>query len=113
VNNIRNHTQLIGYLGKDAEIKQLPNGSSLANVSLATNEVYRNKNGDRIQNTHWHRLVGWGKMAELMEQFFKKGREIAITGKLTYNTYEDKKGQTRTFSQVVVSQFSLMGKSGK
>ena len=113
MNNIRNHTQLIGYIGKDAEIRQLPNGSFLANVSLATNESYRNRNGDKIQNTQWHRLVGWGKMAELMEQFFKKGREIAINGKLTYNSYEDKQGQTRHYSQVVINQFTLLGKPNK
>ena len=113
MNNIRNHTQLIGYIGKDAEVRQLANGSFLANVSLATNESYRNRNGDKIKNTQWHRLVGWGKMAELMEQFFKKGREIAISGKLTYNSYEDKQGQTRHYSQVVISQFTLLGKPNK
>lgn len=113
MNTIRNHAQLIGYIGKDAEIRQLPNGRMLANVSLATNETYKNKDGSKVQNTHWHKLVGWGKMAELMEQFFKKGKEIAVTGRITHYSYEDKKGQTRYVSQIVINQFTMLGKMGK
>ncbi|MEM8908114.1 MAG: single-stranded DNA-binding protein [Bacteroidota bacterium] len=110
---MKNHTQLIGFIGKDAELRRFTNGKVLANVSMATNESYRNKNGEKVQNTQWHRLVGWGKMAELMEQFFKKGKEIAITGQLNYQSYEDKQGQTRYVSQIVINQFTLLSRANK
>ena len=109
MNNLRNSVRLIGYLGKDPETKQLEDGKSLSRVSLATKEVYKTKSGEKVENTYWHNLIGWGKTAELMNTLLKKGKQIAIDGKLVYRTFEDKSGVKRTTTQIVVSEFVLMG----
>ena len=74
-------------------------------MSLATNDYYRNKEGEKVEETQWHNLVAWGKKAEVMARILKKGNEVAIQGKLTHRTYEDKDGKTRYFSEVVVHDF--------
>jgi len=109
MNNLRNSVRLIGYLGKDPEAKQIEGGKSLARVSLATKEVYKNKSGEKIENTQWHNLIGWGKTAELMNTLLKKGKQIAIDGKIIYKTFEDRNGVKRTMTEIVVSEFVLMG----
>ena len=108
MNNLRNSVRLIGHLGKDPEIKQLESGNSLARASLATKEVRKTKEGEKIEDTQWHQIIGWGKTAELMGTLLKKGKQVAINGKLVYRTYEDKNGIKRTISEVVVSEFMLM-----
>ncbi len=113
MNNIKNHVQLIGHIGNDPEVRQFPNGSLMAKVSLATNEVYKNKKGEKITNTDWHRLTAWGKTAELMIQFCTKGKEIAIIGKITYNTYQDKEDQKRYVTNIVVKEFLALSKREK
>ena len=109
MNNLRNSVRLIGHLGKDPETKQLEGGNSLARVSLATREVYKNKNGEKVENTQWHNLIGWGKTAELMNTLLKKGKQIVIDGKIVYRTFEDRNGVKRTRTEIVVSDFVLMG----
>ncbi len=109
MNNLRNSVRLIGHLGKDPEGKQLEGGNTLARVSLATKEVYKNKKGEKVENTQWHNLIGWGKTAELMNTLLKKGKQVAVDGKLVYRTYEDKSGVKRTISEIVVADFVLMG----
>ena len=111
--NIKNSITLIGHLGNDAQLIHTRNGNTLANISLATNDYYRNQNGDRITTTEWHRCVAWGKLAELMGSLCKKGKEVAIRGKLTYNNYEDKNGIRRRMSQIVIDEFVLLSKDKK
>ena len=101
--------RLIGYLGKDPELKQLDGGNALSRVSLATKEVYKNKKGEKVEDTQWHNLIGWGKTAELMDTLLKKGKHIVVDGRIAYNTYEDKDGVKRTATQIVVAGFELMG----
>ena len=108
--NMRNSVLLMGHLGGDPQISKLQNGGMLARLSLATNEVYRNQKGDKVTKTEWHRCIAWGKTAELMNKLLAKGKQIAVRGKLTYNTYEDKDGIRRTTPQVVVQEFVLMSK---
>lgn len=108
MNGIRNSVTLIGFLGQDAKVFQTASGKTLANVSIATNDSYRNKRGDRITTTEWHRCVAWGKLGEIMGDLCKKGKEVAVRGKLTYNSYEDKNGVQRTSPQVVVQEFVLL-----
>ncbi|TXB63142.1 single-stranded DNA-binding protein [Phaeodactylibacter luteus] len=108
MNGIRNSITLIGHIGQDAKIIETTNGNTLANVSLATNDSYKNKQGDRVTTTEWHRCVAWGKLAEVMGNLCKKGKEVAVRGKLTYNTYQDKNGVQRTQPQVVVQEFVLL-----
>lgn len=108
MNNLRNHVQLIGNLGKDVDFKDLENGNSIARVSIATKDIYKNGNGERIVDVQWHHLIGWGKIAEIMQVLLKKGKEVAVQGKLTHRTYEDKEGKTRYLSEIVVSEFMLL-----
>ena len=110
MNNLKNSVQLMGYLGADPDFKKLENGSSLAKFRMATNEIYTNKNGDRVETTYWHNCIGWGKQAEVMNQILRKGKEVLVRGKLTYNTYEDKQGNTRHVPEIVVNEFSLTSK---
>ncbi|MCB0614304.1 MAG: single-stranded DNA-binding protein [Phaeodactylibacter sp.] len=108
--NIKNSITLIGHLGDDPKIIQTMNGNTLANFSLATNDYYRNQQGEKVTSTEWHRCVAWGKLAEVMSSICKKGKEVAIRGKLTYNSYEDKDGIRRKMSQIVIDEFVLLSK---
>jgi len=108
MNNLRNRVQLIGHLGKDVEFKALDNGNALARVSIATKEIFQNSKGERVVDVQWHQLIGWGKLAEMMQVLCKKGKEVAVQGKLTHRSYEDKDGKKRYLSEIVVSEFMLM-----
>ncbi len=108
MNNIRNRVQLIGNLGKDVEFKQLENGQSLAKVSIATKDVYKNAKGEKVVDVQWHNLVGWGKTADNMQVFMKKGKEVAIQGKLRHRTYDDKEGVKKYTSEIWVNEFLLL-----
>lgn len=108
MNNLRNRVQLIGNLGRDVEIKALDNGRAMARASIATREVYRSENGEKMVEVQWHNLVAWGKLAELLHVMGKKGKEVAVQGKLTHRIYEDKDGVSRFTSEVVVNEFMLI-----
>ena len=109
MNALRNKVQLIGRLGSKVEIKNLEGGKTLGKVSLATNEYYKNQKGERVEETTWHNIVAWGKQAELLDKYTDKGSEIAIEGKLSNRSYEDKEGVKRYISEVVVQNILLMG----
>ena len=82
----------------------------MANITIATNEVYYKENGDKVENTEWHRVVAWGKTAEIIEKYVVKGKEIAIEGKLTHRSYDDKNGEKRYITEVVANDVLLLGK---
>lgn len=105
MNNLRNKVQLIGSLGKDVDFKELGDGNSIARVTIATREVYQNAQGEKVVDVQWHNLVGWGRIAEIMQVLLKKGKQVAVQGKLTHRSYEDKEGQKRFISEVVVNEF--------
>jgi single-strand DNA-binding protein len=79
-------------------------------MTIATNEVYRNTEGEKVEDTQWHRLVAWGKVAERIEKYVSKGKEIAVEGKLTHRSYDDKNGEKRYTTEVVVNELLLLGK---
>ena len=108
MNNLRNQVQLIGHLGKDVNIKELTNGHKVATASLATKDIYQNKKGEKVVETQWHKIIGWGKNASNMENFLRKGKEVAVRGKLTYRKYTDNNGITKYFTEVVVSELLLV-----
>ncbi len=110
MNTLRNSVQLIGNLGKKPEIITLESGKKLAKFSLATNETFKNKKGEKQSKTEWHNLIAWGKTAEIAEMFLDKGKEIAIQGKLTYTNYEDKDGVKRYSTDIVVSEIMMFSK---
>lgn len=109
MNNLRNRVQLIGHVGNDPEVKNLDSGSKLARLSVATNESYRNDKGERVTNTEWHNVVAWNKTAEIIENYVKKGKEVAIDGKLTTRSWEDKDGIKRYSTEVVCNEILMLG----
>jgi single-strand DNA-binding protein len=108
MNALRNKVQLIGNLGMNPEVKRLDGGSTVAKFTMATNEGYTNKKGERVEDTQWHNIVAWGKTAELMGDLLAKGKEVMIEGKLTSRSWEDKEGNKRYITEVVVSEFLLL-----
>ena len=109
MNTLRNKVQLIGNLGNAPEIITLESGKKLAKFSIATNESYKNAQGEKITDTQWHNLVAWNKTAEIVEKYLEKGKEVAIEGKLTSRSYDDKEGTKRYITEVVVSELLLLG----
>jgi single-strand DNA-binding protein len=110
MNTIKNNVTLMGHLGADPEYKKLDSGKALLKLRLATNEVYKNKEGERTSTTHWHNCVAWGRQAEVMKDLLKKGKEVIVQGKLQYRTYKDSNGVEKKISEIVVQEFSLTGK---
>jgi single-strand DNA-binding protein len=109
MSTLRNKVQLIGNLGNDPEIITLENGQKLAKFSLATNENYKDANGDKQTKTDWHNLIAWGKTADIVEKYITKGKEIAIEGKLTNRSYETKEGEKRYVTEVVINEILMLG----
>ena len=112
MNALRNSVRLIGHLGDDPKVRKLDSGKTVANFSIATNEIYRDKSGEKQSETTWHRLVAWGKQAEIVESYVKKGSEIAIEGKLTNRTWDDKNGEKQYITEILVNSVLLLGKNG-
>jgi len=108
--NMKNKVQLIGNVGQEPEVKTLGEGKKVANITLATNDYYINDKGDKVEQTEWHRVTAWGKVAEIIEKYVTKGKEIAIEGKLTYRSYDDKEGNKRYVTEVVANDILLLGK---
>ena len=81
----------------------------LAKFSLATNDYFRDKNGDRQESTQWHNIVTFGKTAEVAEKYLKRGNEIAIGGKLSYNSWEDKEGKTHYMTEIIATEILMLG----
>jgi single-strand DNA-binding protein len=106
--SLRNKVTLIGHTGKEVEIVNFEKGK-IAKVTLATNDYYTNSLGERVEETQWHNLVFNGKLADIMEKYVQKGKEIAVEGKLTYRTYDDKDGQKRFFTEIRVEELLLLG----
>jgi len=107
MNSLRNKVNLIGNLGKDVEIKETKNGKKLARFSIATNDAY-SKDGERQQETQWHNIIAWGKTADMMALLLKKGNQVAIEGRLSYGSYQDKDGNTRYTTDIVANTFQKL-----
>lgn len=110
MNALRNSVRLIGNLGDDPEVRKLDSGKTVAHISVATNEIYRDSKGEKQSETTWHRLVAWGKQAEVAENYLKKGAEIAVEGKLTNRSYEDKNGSKQYITEIVVNSLLMLDK---
>tara|TARA_R110001583_G_scaffold192614_1_gene359313 strand:+ start:24148 stop:24486 length:339 start_codon:yes stop_codon:yes gene_type:complete len=109
MSTLKNNVQLIGNVGQEPTITILDSGKKVARLSLATNESYKDTKGEKQSNTDWHNLVAWGKTADIIETYVTKGKEIAIGGKLTSRSYEDKDGIKRYVTEVVVGELLLLG----
>ncbi|MFO7368664.1 MAG: single-stranded DNA-binding protein [Bacteroidales bacterium] len=108
MNTLRNKVQLIGNLGQNPEIRTFDNGKALARFSLATTDSYYDSNGKKITETQWHKLAAWGNLAKIAEKYLIKGSEIAVEGKLTHRSYDDKDGKKCYITEVVVSDLVML-----
>jgi single-strand DNA-binding protein len=107
-----NKVILLGNLGKDPEVRHLENDRMRASFTLATNETYSNKEGEKVTTTEWHNVVLWTPLAKIAEQYLTKGKQVYIEGKLTTRSYTDKSGQVKYTTEVVGQHLVLLG-SGK
>lgn len=108
--SLRNSVHLIGRLGMDPEVVEFENGKNKARFSLATTDFTYNKQGEKVEDTQWHNIVVWGKLAEIASEYLKKGKKIAVEGKLTNRKYEDKNGQYRYFTEIVANEILMLDK---
>jgi single-strand DNA-binding protein len=99
-----NKAILVGNLGRDPEIRYLPSGQSVANFSIATTENFNDRSGARQERTEWHRIVAWGKLAEVCGQYLKKGRQVYVEGRITTRQYDAKDGSGKRSSTEIVAQ---------
>ncbi len=106
---LRNKVQLIGNLGNAPEVRTTESGKKLAQFNVATSESYRNAKGEKVTETQWHRVVAWGKVAEIAEKYLDKGKEVALEGKLVNRSYTDKEGNKKYITEVQVSELLLLG----
>lgn len=110
MNALRNKVLLIGNLGQDPEVTELESGNKVARFSVATNETYRNTKGEKVTDTQWHKVVVWGKTAEIAENFLNKGKEVAIEGKLIHRHYDTDDGSRKYITEVKCTELLLLGK---
>ncbi|EAR16264.1 MULTISPECIES: single-stranded DNA-binding protein [Robiginitalea] len=110
MNALRNKVQLIGNLGQDPEVTVLDGGGKMARFSLATNEIYKNAQGEKVTDTQWHQVVAWGKIADIVESYLNKGKEVAVEGKLIHRHYDTEEGQRKYVTEVRCSELLLLGK---
>lgn len=108
MNALRNKVSLIGRLGAQPEVSKTDAGRMFARFQLATNEPYKNKSGEWVENTQWHNIAMWGKTAEFASQKLKKGQEVVVQGRLVHKRYEDKKGEPRYHTSVEVNEFLIL-----
>ncbi len=107
--SLRNKITLIGHTGKEVEVMNFENGTLKAIVSLATSDHYTNAKGEKVEETQWHNLVAFGKTAEILQKYAPKGKELAVEGKLTYRSYDDRDGVKRFITEIRVEEILLLG----
>ena len=106
---LKNKVQLIGNLGAKPEVRDTENGKKLAQFNIATSESYRNAKGEKVTETQWHRIVAWGKLAEIAEKYLDKGKEVAIEGKLVNRSYTDKEGNKKYITEIQLNELLMLG----
>ncbi|MBN2610976.1 MAG: single-stranded DNA-binding protein [Bacteroidales bacterium] len=113
MNNLRNRVQLIGNLGMNPEVKNLEGGKKVAKFSIATTETYKGSDGKKVSETQWHNIVAWGGLADIAEKYLQKGSEVAVEGKLTHRAYDDKDGNKKFFTEIVLNDILMLrGRNG-
>jgi len=110
--SVRNSVQLIGRLGKDPEVKTFGK-SQKASFTIATTDSYKNASGEKVEDTQWHNIVVWGKLADVAGKYLKKGAEVALEGKLVHRMYETDKGDKRYVTEINVNDFAMLGSKPK
>lgn len=108
-----NQVNLIGHIGGPPDVRRLETGTVVAKISLATNETYKNKSGEKVQNTEWHKVIFWRGAAEVCEKHMHKGQRIAITGKIKTRSWEDASGVTHYTTEIHADSFEFLGSGRK
>lgn len=109
MSSLKNKVQLIGNVGENPDVKDLEGGKKVARFSVATNESYKNEKGEKVTATEWHRVVAWGKTAEIVEKYVIQGKEVAIEGKLKTTKWEDENQITRYSTDIICNEILLLG----
>ena len=107
-----NKAMIIGSLGKDPEVKEF-NGNKVANFSVATNESYKDKSGNKVDKTEWHRVVMWRGLAQVAENYLRKGSKVYIEGKIETRSWDDQNGQKRYSTEIIASNMQMLGSKGE
>ncbi len=108
-----NKVMIIGRLGADPELKSIPSGQTVATFSLATDERWTNRDGERQERTEWHRVVVWGKLAGICGEYLAKGRQVYIEGRIQTRNWEDKDGNKRYMTEIVATDMQMLGSRGE
>ncbi|MEO8933618.1 MAG: single-stranded DNA-binding protein [Xanthomarina sp.] len=109
MNTLRNTVQLIGRLGQDPEVVNFPDGNKIAKFSMATDDSYKDKNGNKVERAYWHNVVVKGGLVEVVEKYVTKGKEIAIEGKLTNRSWDDKDGKKHYITEIFCNELLMLG----
>jgi single-strand DNA-binding protein len=104
-----NKVILVGNLGRDPEIRYLPSGEQVANVTIATSSKYKNKTGEMVEETEWHRVTFFGKLAEIVGQYLKKGRSVYVEGRIKTRKYTDKDGVEKYATDIIANEMQMLG----
>jgi single-strand DNA-binding protein len=104
-----NKVILVGNLGRDPEVRYLPSGDAVANIALATSSKYKNKAGEMVEETEWHRVSFFGRQAEIVGEYLKKGRSVYIEGRLKTRKYTDKDGVEKYATDIIASEMQMLG----
>jgi single-strand DNA-binding protein len=110
MNTLRNKVQLIGRLGQDPEIINFEDGNKMAKFSLATDDSYKDKNGQKVERAYWHNIVVKGGLVKVVENYITKGKEIAVEGKLTNRSWEDKEGKKHYTTEILCNELLMLSK---
>ncbi len=105
-----NKVILVGNLGRDPELRYIPSGMAVANLNLATNESWTDKSGEKKERTEWHRVVVWGKQAEVLSGYLSKGRQVYVEGSLQTRSWDDKSGNKRYTTEIRASRVLMLGR---
>ena len=108
MSSLTNKVTLIGNLGMDPETKTTETGKKVTHFTLATNDGYKGADGQRVKETTWHNIVAWNGLSDIAGKYLKKGREVAVEGRIVYRTYEDKKGVTKNITEIVLNDLMLL-----
>lgn len=108
-----NKVILIGNLGADPELRQTTGGTAVANLRLATTEVFSNRDGEKNKRTEWHRVVAFGRLAEICSQYLKKGRQVYFEGRLQTREWDDQKGNKRYTTEIIATNMVMLGTRGE
>ncbi len=110
MSTLRNKVQLVGRLGQDPEIITFQDGNKMAKFSMATDDSYKDKDGKKVERAYWHNIIVKGGLVSVVEDYITKGQEIAVEGKLTNHSWEDKDGKKNYITEILVNELLMFGK---